>query len=71
MVLGRWIRVKMVLIPVAIVSAVSRVVERTDVNRAINSSTLPPADANAPPARLIAAPMSAASTAKLAATTLI
>ena len=53
------------------VSAVSRVVERTDVKSAINSSTSPPAALNAPPARLIATPISDASTAKFAATVLI
>ena len=62
---------KIVLKPVAIVSAVSRVVPRTDVKREINSSTVPPAFLKAPPALLIAIPISFASTAKFAATALI
>ena len=53
------------------VSAVSRVVERTEVINAINSSMLPPAALNEPPARLIATPISEASIAKLAETVLI
>ena len=71
MVVGLCNLVKIVLKPVAIVSAVSRVVARTDVNKAMSSSTSPPAALNAPPARLIATPISEDSTAKFAATTLI
>ena len=70
-VLGRLIRVKIVRKPVAIVSADSRVVERTAVNKARSSSRLPPAASNAPPARRTATPRSLASTAKLPATALI
>jgi hypothetical protein len=71
MVVGLCNLVKIVLKPVAIVSAVSRVVARTEVNSEINSSTSPPAALNAPPARLMATPISDASTAKFAATVLI
>ena len=66
-----WIRVKIVLKPVAIVSAVSRVVARTDVNKAINSFSLPPAASNTPPVLLTTEIRSADSTAKLLETALI
>ena len=73
-----WIRLKIVLNPVAIVSALSRVVARTLVNTAINSLRasvpwLTPllAAANTPPVLWIAAIISLASTANPAATALI
>ena len=53
------------------VSAVSRVVARTEVNKAISSSTLPPAASNTPPVRLIAVIMSSDSTANFLETALI
>ena len=61
----------MVLKPVAIVSADSRVVARTEVNRAINSLTLPPAASKTPPTRRIAVIRSPDSTAKLLDTELM
>ena len=70
-VLIRCIRVKMVRKPVAILSADSRVVARTDVNKAINSFKSPPAALNAPPVRRIAAIISEDSTANFPATALI
>ena len=61
----------MVLKPVAIVSADSRVVARTEVNKAINSFTLPPADSNTPPTRRITVIRSPDSTANCLETELM
>ena len=70
-VLGRCNLAKMVLKPVAIVSALSRVVLRTAVNNDINSVRLPPAALKAPPARLTASMISPDSTANFLDTALI
>ena len=61
----------MVLKPVEIVSADSLVVARTDVNNAINSLTLPPAEENTPPTLRITVIKSPASTANFLDTALI
>ena len=79
-VLRRWIRVKIVRKPVAIDSALSRVLARTEVNNAINSCTERLASralcglaaaAKTPPVRRIALIISSDSTANLEATELI
>ena len=59
----RCVRVKIVLKPVAILSADSRVVLLTDVNSAKSSSKLPPALSNAEPVVLTAVIKSDDSTA--------
>ena len=64
------ILVNMVLKPVPILSALSLVVCRTDVNKAISSFKFPPAALNAPPVFLIASIISDASTANSPATAL-
>ena len=71
MVEGLCILVKIVRRPVAILSAASRVVALTDVNRAISSLRLPPAALKTPPVRLMVDIKSPASTANLPATALI
>ena len=70
-VLGLWIRVKIVRKPVAILSALSRVVALTLVNKPISSSRSPPASTKTPPTLLMAAIKSPDSTANLPATALI
>ena len=71
MVLGLWILVKIVLKPVAIDSADSRVVDLTEVNKAMSSFRSPPAFLKTPPVRLITEIKSPASTANLPATALM
>jgi len=76
-VVGLWIRVKIVLRPVAILSALSRVVDLTEVNTAISSLSCfiglpmsPEAALNTPPVRRITDIKSSDSTANLPATAL-
>ena len=68
MVCGLCIRVKIVLKPVPILSALSRVVALTLVNKEISSFKSPPDDLNTPPALLITSIKSPASTANAPAT---
>ena len=68
---GRWIRVKIVRKPVPILSALSRVVALTLVNKANNSLRLPPDDLNTPPVLRTTSIKSPASTANAPATALI
>ena len=70
-VLGLCKRPKIVRKPVEIVSALSLVVDLTDVNKAISSSMSPPAVLNAPPVLLMASTISVDSTANCLETELI